>query len=281
MKTAKEILRILFRQYLTSIATLIIITAVLCAIGANIFAPFAQGKMHLDDSLLPPLSQNFFFGTADNGLDILSEIIYGSRVSLLVGILVTFISSVAGIIIGLISGYSSSWLDMIIMRMIDILLAFPGILLAIGFTGIFGPSLFNLVFALSLTSWISYARIVRSQTLKLKQMDFIVAAHSIGATPLRIIMHHIFPNLLGPLLVQITFGLASAILSEAALSFLGLGVPTGTASWGSMLDEGCYYILVAPHLAIFPGICIALLVLSFNIIGDELRDYFDPKQQQL
>lgn len=197
---------------------------------------------------------------------------------MMVSIASVSISLLIGIIIGSIAGYFSGWVDELIMRIIDIFLAFPGILLAIALSSILGPSLKNIIIALSAIGWTGYARIARAQFLSIRERDFVLAARSTGASSMRVILKHILPNALSPLIVEASFGMAGAVVAEAALSFLGLGIQPPYPSWGSMLGEGRDYLLVAPHLTIFPGIAIMLVVLAFNFIGDALRDLMDVKE---
>jgi peptide/nickel transport system permease protein len=216
-------------------------------------------------------------GTGDNGIDVLAQILFGARVSLAVGLSAVLISGTLGTLVGTTLGYAGGLADDVLMRVVDVLLAFPGLLLAIFITAVLGPSLPGLIFALCATGWVSYARLARAQVLVLREREFVMAARALGATPLRIIGRHLIPNLIGPILVQATFGIPAAILAEAALSFLGLGVPAGTPSWGALVDQGTPHLLDAPHVALFPGAAIALTVFGFNSLGDALRDRLDPK----
>ncbi len=254
---------------------------ILCFILIGTFGPWLIGDqgllIHLDMELKGPSAGRL--GFAENGVDVLTSLIYGARISLLIAMTSTVISLSIGIVYGAISGFFGNRIDAIMMRIIDMLLAFPGLLLAIYIAAILSPKTINVVFALCATGWVGYARVVRAQVLSIKNYDYVIAATSLGAKTHRIILIHIIPNILGPIIIQASFGLASLILAEAALNFLGLGVPPGTPSWGALLDQGVSYLFIAPHLAIFPGICIGITVLGFNFLGDGLRDVFDVKSQ--
>jgi peptide/nickel transport system permease protein len=233
--------------------------------------------MSLEEELAPP-SAHHVLGQDKFGRDILSRIIYGARVSLLVGVLTVLVSLSLGAALGCTAGYLGGLIDEAFLRVVDIFLAFPGILLALAIMAVLGPSLSNVIIALCLTGWVGYARLARAQVLSLKERDFIVAARASGATDARIIFRHILPNVMAPLSVQATFGMGAAITAEAALSFLGLGVQPPTPSWGSMLNEGRQFLLIAPHLTTFPGLAIMLVVLGFNVLGDGLSDWLDPRK---
>ena len=257
---------------------LIIILLILTAVSAPIIVPYDPSEQNLFEGLKEPGSKHIL-GQDRLGRDILSRIIYGSRVSLKVGIMAVGISLIIGLIIGSASGYFGGFIDNLFMRIADILLAFPGILLAIGITAVLGPSLTNVILALSIISWVGYARLIRGQILSVREYEYVSAARAIGAGSFRIITRHILPNIIAPVLVQASFGMAGAITAEAGLSFLGLGTQPPTPSWGSMLNEGRNYLLVAPHLTIFPGIAIMIVVIAFNFLGDSLRDMWDVKER--
>jgi peptide/nickel transport system permease protein len=241
------------------------------AVFAPWVAPYSPTQQNLDDDLLFS-SSDHPLGTDKLGRDILSRIIYGSRVSLLVGITTVTLSLALGFTLGSLAGYWGGWTDHAVMRTVDILLAFPGILLAIAFTAVLGPGLDHVILALCLIGWTGYARFVRGEILALRERDFVQAARALGCPPAHIILRHLLPNLLAPLLIQATFGLAAAIVAEGSLSFLGLGVQPPTASWGSMLNDGRQFLLVAPHLTTYPGLAIMITVLALNLVGDALQD---------
>ncbi|MGH9763286.1 MAG: ABC transporter permease, partial [Blastocatellia bacterium] len=214
------------------------------------------------------------------GRDELVRIIYGARISMMVGISVVAFSSIIGVLIGAFSGYKGGWTDRIVSGFLfNVFLSFPGILLAIAMVAFLGPSIKNLIVALSAIGWVSYARLMRGQVLKAKELDYVTAARALGAGDVRIFFRHLLPNTIQPLIVQASLGMAGAILAEAGMSFLGLGVPEPIPSWGKMIDDSREFWFTAPHLFIFPGIMIALAVVSFNFIGDGLRERLDPKQR--
>jgi peptide/nickel transport system permease protein len=249
---------------------------VLVAIAAPLISPAKPSEIDLTAELKPPSPQHPL-GTGENGIDVLTHIFYGSRVSLLVSLFAVGLSALVGALLGGLAGYAGGLLDEGLMRVVDVLLAFPGILLAIFITAVLGPSLKNVVFALAVTGWTGYARLVRGLVLSLREREYVRAALALGAGHGRILTRHLLPNAAGPLIVQATFGIPAAILSEASLSFLGLGVPPGTPSWGALVDQGTQYLLIAPHVAFFPGLAIAIVVLGFNFLGDAARDALDPR----
>ena len=258
--------------------TTILVLIIIAALFAPVLAPRDPARQDLEQDLLT-YSRSHPLGTDKLGRDILSRTIYGGRVSLSVGIATVTLSLAIGLAIGSLSGYAGGWVDQLLMRLVDLLLAFPGILLAIAFTAVLGPGLHHVVIALCLIGWTGYARLVRGEILALREREFVQAAQALGCKPYRVVVRHLLPNLLPPLLIQATFGLAAAIIAEGSLSFLGLGVEPPTPSWGAMLNEGRQFLLVAPHLTAYPGLAIMITVLGLNLLGDALQDLLQPRRR--
>jgi peptide/nickel transport system permease protein len=254
----------------------IVVLMILGAVFAPLIAPYGPYDQHLDEGLSGP-SWSHPMGQDKFGRDILTRVLFGARVSLWVGLSTALVSLITGLFIGATAGYLGGLFDEILTRTIDILLAFPGILLALVLMAILGPSVNNVIIALCLVGWVGYARLARAQVLTIRERTYITAARALGATPKRIIFSHVVPNILPPLLVEATFGVGAAIVGEAGLSFLGLGVQPPTPSWGAMLNEGRQFLLIAPHMTAFPGLAIMAVVLGFNFFGDGLRDLLDPR----
>ena len=252
---------------------------ILAALFAGYIAPHDPEKVNLELRLKEPCRE-YPFGTDHLGRCILSRIIFGARVSLLVGLLVVSSSFVLGLAIGTLSGYYGGWTDEIVMRVVDAFLAFPSLLLALGIAGLFGAGFMNLVIALITVDWAGYARLAWGSVMTVKEQDYIKAAKGLGAGDMHVILCHVIPNVISPLIVMATIGMGYVILSAAGLSFLGFGVQPPTPEWGSMLSEGKTYIRSAPYIMIFPGIAIMLTVLAFNYLGDELRDLLDPREKK-
>lgn len=269
------------RQPLATIGAVLVGAFLLCAVFAPWLSPQAPAQLNLAARLLPPSHQHWF-GTDELGRDILSRIVYGARISMAVAVSVVALSLLLGVITGLISGFYGGWTDTILNVYVNnAFLALPGILLAIAFVAFVGPGLLNLILALSISGWVGYSRLVRAQVMSVKEREFVEAARALGASDLRILCRHILPNIVQPVLVQAAIGMAGAVLSEATLSFLGLGVPPPAPSWGSMLNEARSHLFDAPHLTVFPAIAVMLAVLSFNFIGDALRDMLDPHMRSV
>jgi len=264
---------------LATVGLVLVIIFVVLALFAPWIAPQDPAYIDLPARLSPP-SAAHWCGTDELGRDILSRLIYGSRISMLVGSCVVAVSLGLGLIVGSIAGYYGGRLDRFInVVVMNAFLSFPGILLAIAFVAFRGPGIFNLVFALSLGGWVGYARLVRGQVLAAREREYVEAARALGASDLRVIIRHILPNIIQPVIVQATIGMAGAMLAEATMSFLGLGVPPPTASWGAMLNDSRAHLFDAPHLVLFPAAAVMMAVLSFNFIGDALRDYLDPRSR--
>jgi len=258
------------------VGVLIVAGAVLAAIAGPWVVPYDAAVQELARRLTGPTWAHPL-GMDELGRDVLARLLIGARVSLLVGMSVVTTSAIFGIVIGTIAGFAGGWVDALLGRLMDVLLAFPGILLAIALVAVLGPSLVNVVIALATIGWVAYARLVRGQVLKIRELEYVQAARALGASSLRLMARHVVPATLSAVIVQATLGMAGAIIAEASLSFLGLGVQPPTPSWGTMLDAGRSHLFDAPHLTIFPGLAIAVLVLGFNFAGDALRDRFDPR----
>ncbi|HXY10397.1 MAG TPA: ABC transporter permease [Terriglobales bacterium] len=268
------------RHHPLAVAGLVLVVMfVTFALFASSIAPYDPFSIDLPSRLSPPSSAHWC-GSDELGRDICSRLIYGSRISMLVGSSVVAASLALGLIVGSIAGYYGGRLDRIVNAVVmNAFLSFPGILLAIAFVAFRGPGIFNLVLALSLGGWVGYARLVRAQVLSAREREYVEAARALGASDLRILARHILPNIIQPVIVQAAIGMAGAILAEATMSFLGLGVPPPTASWGTMLNDARAHLFDAPHLVLFPAATVMLAVLSFNFIGDALRDYLDPRSR--
>lgn len=272
----RDALRRLFRNKLAIIGMVILGLFVFCALFAPWIAPYDPIAQDVTRRREPP-SWEHPFGMDEVGRDLLSRVIYGARVSLYVGVASVSLAIIAGTLIGAVSGYAGGWVDNVVMRIMDIMLAFPSLLLAIAIVAILGPGLLNMLYAIAFVSIPAYARIVRASVLAAKEMDYTLAARAIGCSSSRILFRHIMPNCLTPIIVQGTLGIATAILDAAGLSFLGLGAQPPTPEWGAMLGQGRGSVFTAPHVVIFPGLAIMLSVLGFNLLGDGLRDALDPR----
>ena len=247
----------------------------LLAILAPFIRPYNPMEINLSRLLEAP-SLKHPFGLDENGIDIFSQILYGARVSLLVSFVVVFINLLVGLILGSVSAWFGAFTDQVLMRLVDMVSAFPRFLLALALLAMMGSSVFNLILALCLSGWAGFARLVRAEVLHLKTEEYVLSALSSGASAIRVLIRHIWPNLLGLLLVQAAFSLVAVVIAEAGLSFLGLGVPPEIPSWGRLLSSGRQVLAEAPHVSLFPGLALFSLVLSFQLCGDGLRDFFDP-----
>lgn len=265
------------RSLLAKVGFSIICVLLFLALFAPWVAPNDPAAQNLAARLQPP-SQSHWMGTDELGRDILSRTLYGARISLLVSFCVVLGCGSIGLSIGMLAGYLGGAFDRITnLLIINAFLSFPGILLAIAFAAFFGPGIGKVILALIVTGWAGYARLARAQVLKVKELEFILAARSLGASSLRILWYHLLPNILQPVLIQATIGMAGAILAEATLSFLGLGVLAPLPSWGAMLNDARNHLFDAPHMVIFPALSVMLAVLAFNLLGDAWRDWLDPR----
>ncbi len=274
---AHPVLQHVTSQPLAALGALLLAGFLFAAIFAPLLAPANPTTIDLNHRLAPP-SAAHWLGADELGRDILSRILYGARLSLTVAVSVVACSLLLGIVLGGIAGYYGGVLDTTLnIFVMNAFLALPGILLAIAFVAFLGPGMINLILALSIGGWVGYARLVRAQVLAVREREFVEAARAQGAGDARIFVRHIFPNIVQPLIVQAAIGMAGAVLAEATLSFLGLGIPPPAASWGSMLNDARSHLFDAPHLVVFPALAVMLCVLSFNFLGDALRDYLDPR----
>jgi peptide/nickel transport system permease protein len=272
----RRFLRVFLARKVVVLGLIILIATVLLAIFAPFIAPHDPYAQDLAKSLLQP-NATHWLGTDMLGRDVLSRIIYGSRVSLTVGLVVVIIAGALGMAIGLISGYFGGWIDTVLMRIMDAMIALPMIVLAMALGAVLGGGIVNVIVALGLAAVPKYARLMRGQVLSVKQSDYVIAGVLTGVSSLRNMLVHVLPNCLSPIIVLITMNLGMAILAEAGLSFLGLGIAPPGASWGSMVNDGYRYLLSNPVLSLAPGVAIVIVVLAFNLVGDALRDALDPR----
>lgn len=249
----------------------------LLGILAPWLAPRNPHQMSLQNRLEAP-SWSHPLGRDENGADILSRLLYGARVSLTVAWSVVLVSALAGLIIGSLAGFLGGWVEMVLMRIVDMFYAFPSFLLALALVAMLGPALRNLIIALCLTSWTGFARLVRGEVLYLKEREHVLNARALGASRIRQVVLHIWPNLIGLLIIQMTFAMAGTVIAESGLSFLGLGVSPSTPTWGSLLNSGRRVLAEAPHVSFAAGFAILFLVLGFNLLGDGMREYLDPRR---
>lgn len=272
----KRFSRVFFGRGLVIFGFIVIFLLVITAIFAPFIAPYNPYLTNLENHLASPSAQHWL-GTDSLGRDTLSRVIFGTRTSLLIGLVAIGIATAIGMTLGLIAGYYGGWVYTIIMRLVDAVMAFPMILLALVIAALLGGGLVNVIIALGFSMMPSYARLMSSQVLSVKETDYVMAEKSLGADSFRIMLRHIFPNCLPPLIVLVTMMLGATILAEAGLSFLGVGIEPPTAAWGAMVNEGRQYLLTDPVLSIAPGVAIMLVVFAFNMIGDGLRDALDPR----
>ncbi len=276
LSSFKPALRRLSRDKLAILGLVIIISLIIISIFAPYIAPHDPLELKLSRKLKSP-TRDFPLGTDNLGRCILSRLIYGTRISLTTAVLVLILTVIVGIPLGMLSGYMGGRVDNIIMRIVDTLMAFPSLILALAIAGMLGPSLTNVMIAIAATRWVGYTRIIRGVTLSIKEKEYITAVRASGASDLRIIFYHILPNAISPIIILATLDIGRIILSITALSFLGLGAQPPTPEWGKMLNEGRPFIQVASHLMLFPGLAIMLTVAAFNFLGDGLREALDPR----
>lgn len=275
--TFRDLLGQLVRARLAGVGLVITIVFILSALLAPVISPYSPTKQQVTNGLQPPSAQHIL-GTDELGRDMFSRILYGGQASLQVGFLSVSLALLVGVVLGLAAGYwSNSWVETVIMRVMDALLAFPALVLALAFVAALGPGLNNAILAIGIVNVPTYARLTRGQVLSAKEREFVEAARTVGASDVRIIVKHLLPNIASPLIVQTSLGFATAILAEAALSFLGLGVQPPTPSWGEMLNGARGYLEIDPWLIIGPGAAIFIAVLGFNFVGDGIRDVLDPR----
>jgi peptide/nickel transport system permease protein len=265
------------RQPLAALGMILLAVFVVCALFAPWLAPYDPARLDLTGRLMAP-SAAHWFGTDELGRDIFSRTLFGARISLIVAVSVVGLSLGIGLVAGGVAGFYGGWIDTAMnIYVTNAFMSLPGILLAIAFVAFMGPGLGNVIVALAISGWVGYARLVRAQVMAVKEREFVEAARALGASDWRVMWQHVLPNILQPLIVQGAVGMAGAVLAEATLSFLGLGVPPPAASWGSMLNDARSHLFDSPHLVFFPAMAVMLCVLSFNFIGDALRDYMDPR----
>ncbi|MDF1917689.1 ABC transporter permease [Mycolicibacterium smegmatis] len=260
------------------LALVVLALVVLCAVLAPVLSPFDPNAQDLLTRLSPPQwTGGHLLGTDNLGRDVLSRLIYGARISLFVGLAVALISGTIGALVGIVAGYRGGWADRVLMRLADVQLAFPAILLALAVVAFLGNGLWVVIIVLGVTNWVSYARVARSSVLSLRERDYVLEARAIGVGPATIMRRHLLPNVLASLITIAALNVASAIVVESALSFLGLGVPADIPTWGSMLADGQLYLGTSWWIAVFPGLALMLTALSINITGDAIRDAVDPR----
>ena len=275
-------LRTFRRSPLAFMGGVVLVTMVVAAVAAPLIAPYSPEQINIRNRLQPPMlleggGPAHIFGTDNVGRDVASRVVYGARISLFVGFTTVVLGGILGTILGVLAGYFRGVVETLIMRLVDIQLAFPSILLAVALMAILGPSVRNVILVLSLSTWAQFCRVARGQTLSVCNQDYVTAAHALGARNLRVMLKYVIPNIISPIIVIASFALATNIINEASLSFLGVGVPPTTPTWGGMLGEGRNYLRLAWWVSTLPGIALMLAVYSVNVIGDWLRDYYDPR----
>ena len=278
MKKLSNFLTVLFGRKIVLVAAVVVGFFLLCAVASPLIAPYDPNAIDLTSMLEGPSAEHIF-GTDQHGRDLFSRIVYGSRMAFLVGVLAVLVATVIGVFIGLVAGYFGGAVDSVLMRIIEAEMSIPGIMLALALVATFGNSTGMLIFILGFSAIPPYARMMRAQVLSVRELDYVASSRIIGNSDLKTMLRHVFPNCLSPIIVLMSQSIGATILSEASLSYLGAGIMPPTASWGKMVSEGYQYLTTSPLFALLPGVAIILLVLSFNILGDGLRDALDPRMR--
>ena len=278
MKKLSNFLTVLFGRKIVLVAAVVVGFFLLCAVASPLIAPYDPNAIDLTSMLEGPSAEHFF-GTDQHGRDLFSRIVYGSRMAFLVGVLAVLVATVIGVFIGLVAGYFGGAVDSVLMRIIEAEMSIPGIMLALALVATFGNSTGMLIFILGFSAIPPYARMMRAQVLSVRELDYVASSRIIGNSDLKTMLRHVFPNCLSPIIVLMSQSIGATILSEASLSYLGAGIMPPTASWGKMVSEGYQYLTTSPLFALLPGVAVILLVLSFNILGDGLRDALDPRMR--
>ena len=278
MKKLSSFLTVLFGRKIVLVAAVVVGFFLLCAVASPLIAPYDPNAIDLTSMLEGPSAEHIF-GTDQHGRDLFSRIVYGSRMAFLVGVLAVLVATVIGVFIGLVAGYFGGAVDSVLMRIIEAEMSIPGIMLALALVATFGNSTGMLIFILGFSAIPPYARMMRAQVLSVRELDYVASSRIIGNSDLKTMLRHVFPNCLSPIIVLMSQSIGATILSEASLSYLGAGIMPPTASWGKMVSEGYQYLTTSPLFALLPGVAVILLVLSFNILGDGLRDALDPRMR--
>ena len=278
MKKLSNFLTVLFGRKIVLVAAVVVGFFLLCAVASPLIAPYDPNAIDLTSMLEGPSAEHIF-GTDQHGRDLFSRIVYGSRMAFLVGVLAVLVATVIGVFIGLVAGYFGGAVDSVLMRVIEAEMSIPGIMLALALVATFGNSTGMLIFILGFSAIPPYARMMRAQVLSVRELDYVASSRIIGNSDLKTMLRHVFPNCLSPIIVLMSQSIGATILSEASLSYLGAGIMPPTASWGKMVSEGYQYLTTSPLFALLPGVAVILLVLSFNILGDGLRDALDPRMR--
>ena len=278
MKKLSNFLTVLFGRKIVLVAAVVVGFFLLCAVASPLIAPYDPNAIDLTSMLEGPSAEHIF-GTDQHGRDLFSRIVYGSRMAFLVGVLAVLVATVIGVFIGLVAGYFGGAVDSVLMRIIEAEMSIPGIMLALALVATFGNSTGMLIFILGFSAIPPYARMMRAQVLSVRELDYVASSRIIGNSDLKTMLRHVFPNCLSPIIVLMSQSIGATILSEASLSYLGAGIMPPTASWGKMVSEGYQYLTTSPLFALLPGVAVILLVLSFNILGDALRDALDPRMR--